>query len=245
MSELVTKQNSAPATVDPMQLLATAVSQGADIDKLEKLMALQERWEANNARKAFTEAMAKFKESPPKIVKDTRVRFSTNAGVTEYMHAKADQVTEKISSALSAVGISHRFEISQNDKAITVTCVLTHVSGHSERTPLSAGADSSGGKNSIQAIGSTVSYLQRYTLLAATGLATGEEDDDGTSADPIEFITDEQLSKLVDMIAATNSNTNKFCSVYKISALNLLPADKFDAAMKQLNAKLGKMKNAS
>lgn len=241
MSELVTKQNSAPATVDPMQLLATAVSQGADIDKLEKLMALQERWEANNARKAFTEAMAKFKESPPKLVKDRHVHFNT----TNYYHAGLDQITDKVAAALSAVGISHRFEVSQTEKAITVTCVLTHVSGHSERTPLSAGADSSGGKNSIQAIGSTVSYLQRYTLLAATGLATGEEDDDGTLSEPIEFITDEQLSKLVDMIAATNSNTNKFCSVYKISALNLLPADKFDAAMKQLNAKLGKMKNAS
>jgi hypothetical protein len=55
--------------------------------------------------------------------------------------------------------------------------------GHSERTTLSATADTSGSKNSIQAIGSTVTYLQRYTLLAAVGLAAGG-DDDGQAASP-------------------------------------------------------------
>ena len=42
--------------------------------------------------------------------------------------------------------------------------------------------DDSGGKNPIQSIGSTITYLERYTILALTGLATKEQDDDGKSA---------------------------------------------------------------
>lgn len=222
-------------SVDPMQLLAAAVSSGADIDKLTKLMDLQERWEAANAQKAFTAAMAKFKECPPKLVKDKNVSF----GNTKYKHAELDQVTDKVAAALSAVGISHRFEIDQSDSRITVSCILTHVAGHSVKTTLGGGADSSGGKNSIQAIGSTVSYLQRYTLLAATGLATGEGDDDGRSAE-IERINDEQHASLDAFIKETNSNLKAFLDYFKVEKLEDLQAKSYDEAMGLLRKKWGR-----
>ncbi len=46
------------ADITPQQMLAIAVQQGADLQKLEKLMELQERWEKNQARKAYVAAMA-------------------------------------------------------------------------------------------------------------------------------------------------------------------------------------------
>ena len=49
-------------------------------------------------------------------------------------------------------------------------------------SPQEAPLDTSGGKNNIQAMGSAVSYLERYTLLAITGLSTKEMDDDGRGA---------------------------------------------------------------
>jgi hypothetical protein len=62
-------------------------------------------------------------------------------------------------------------------------CAVTHVKGHVERCIMKALADESGGKNSIQAIGSAITYLQRYTLLAATGLTSADiDDDDGRAA---------------------------------------------------------------
>ena len=83
---------------------------------------------------------------------------------------------------LSAVGISHKWKMCQSPE-ISVTCVLTHEMGHSEETTLKASPDTSGSKNSIQAIGSTVTYLERYTLLAAVGLAAAGMDNDGRAAD--------------------------------------------------------------
>jgi hypothetical protein len=164
--------------ITPMSILEIAVSQGADIDKLAKLMELQGRWEANEARKAFNAAMSVFKKNPPPIKKNKHVKF----GTTEYDHATLDNVTDTITAALSAVGISHKWKVAQSPE-IAVTCVLTHEMGHSEETTLKAGADTSGSKNAIQAIGSTVTYLQRYTLLAAVGMATGGDDDGGASGD--------------------------------------------------------------
>ena len=52
-----------------------------------------------------------------------------------------------------------------------MTCVLSHRDGHFEETTLTAGRDDSGKKNAIQQVGSTITYLQRYTLKAALGLA--------------------------------------------------------------------------
>ena len=68
--------------------------------------------------------------------------------------------------------------------------------GHFETTSLTAAGDQSGGKNAIQALGSTISYLERYTILALTGLSTHEMDDD---AKGVEYITEKQLSSLVDL----------------------------------------------
>jgi ERF superfamily len=173
------KQEETQLAITPMTMLSMAVSQGADLDKLEKLMALQERWEKNEARKAFSEALTAFKESPLIIDKDRHVKFNTSKGITEYDHATLGNICNIIGSELSKHGLSYRWNTEQNEGKIKVSCILMHIKGHSESISLEANADESGGKNSIQAIGSTVSYLQRYTLLAITGTATQEQDDDG------------------------------------------------------------------
>jgi hypothetical protein len=169
-----------PAPMTPMGLLELATRQGADIDKLKQLMDLQERWEGNEAKKAYVDAMARFKKDPPTIIKNKKASFG--AGRTTYEYATLDNVCEKIIASLSAVGISHEWKLEQEGVDIKVTCVLTHARGHSERTWLRATPDMSGSKNNIQAIGSTVSYLERYTLLAATGLAVTGMDDDAIAA---------------------------------------------------------------
>jgi hypothetical protein len=167
----------------PMTMLDAAARRGATTEELKQWMDLQERWEQNEARKAFVKAMTAFKETPLTIRKNKHVRFETSRGVTEYDHVTLENVCRTIIEALSKVGISHRWSMQQESGTIKVSCVLTHSMGHSESTVLEAKPDDSGGKNSIQAIGSTVTYLQRYTLLAATGLAVKEMgDDDGAGA---------------------------------------------------------------
>jgi hypothetical protein len=106
--------------------------------------------------------------------------------------------------------------------------------GHSESTSLSASPDTSGSKNAIQAIGSTVSYLQRYTILALTGLATEDMDDDGhAAAEPIEYITEAQAIQLKEMAEAAKGGIQKFEKYLNglkppIESIDKIPAKAWD-----------------
>ena len=110
--------------------------------------------------------------------------------------------------------------------------------GHQECTSLSAFPDESGGKNSIQAIGSTVSYLERYTLLSITGLSTQDQDDDGLSSEPVDFITDKQKSELTDLIAESGANEKGFLDYMKIESIEKIPKNQFMKARSILVKKL-------
>lgn len=165
--------------VTPVDLLRRALDSGADLDRLERLMDLQQRYEENEARKAYVADMAQFKQNAPEIVKEKRVQYN---GV-DYMHATLGNVTNAIVEGLAQHGFSHRWDTEQQGANVAVTCILTHRMGHSERTTLTAAKDDSGKKNNIQQMASAITYLQRYTLLAATGLATKDQgDDDGAAA---------------------------------------------------------------
>lgn len=161
----------------PSHLLAMAVQQGADLDKLEKLMALQERWEATEARKAFTAAVAAFKANPPRVLKD---RENKQYGSR---YSSLGNMVTTVSEAMGPHGLSANWEINQGQQ-IEVTCVLTHVRGHSERVTLKGAPDRSGAKNDLQQIKSTLTYLKLATFEAVTGIASeeGNLDDDGNAS---------------------------------------------------------------
>lgn len=227
---------SAPVT--PAHMLQMAVEQGADLDKLEKLMDLQQRWEETEARKAFVSALNGFKENPPRLSKNKHVQFDTSKGRTEYHHATLDHVSSTIGEGLSKHGISHRWNTEQLDGGlIRVTCILTHAQGHSERTALQAVSDQSGGKNGIQAIGSTVTYLQRYTLLAATGMAVADQDDDAQSAAGAapQYITDSQVDDLLKAAVAAGVDEEYICTKAKTESIGEIPASRFAAAFNHLS----------
>lgn len=229
---------TASAVTTPATLLAIAVQQGADLERLEKLMELQERWEANEARKAFVAAMNAFKANPPELFKNKHVKFETSKGVTEYDHATLDHISTVVGEALSKQGLSHRWNTEQLDGGtIRVTCVITHAMGHSESTALQAGSDQSGGKNNIQAIASTVTYLERYTLLAATGLATKGADDDGRKSEQAQTIDENQIANLEALIEEVKADKPAFLRYLKLSRLEDLPSSSYSAAVKALEAK--------
>lgn len=180
-SELITKEQSALSThhTNPMRLIELAVEKGADITQLEKLMDLQERYEANQAKKDFHQAMSKFQSLLPVIEKTGVVDYTTNKGRTSYAYAKLEDIAKSIRPALKETGISYRFTQTQNQAWITVTCIITHSSGHIETSELTSQPDTSGGKDHLKAIASAISYLRRYTLTGSLGIVVGGEDDDG------------------------------------------------------------------
>lgn len=240
-SASATVERSAPVT--PMEMLQLAVERGADLDQLQKLMDLHDRWEANEARKAFVAALASFKSEPPVIIKTRRASFVGRSGgsKTEYQYATLDNVSAIIGEALSKHGLSHTWKVAQNheSKEITVTCVLTHEYGHAEETTMSAMPDDSGSKNFIQQIGSTVTYLERYTLLAATGLAAADQDDDGDGGGAA-TVDEYQKEQIIALIRETQADTAQFCKYMGAENVDQIKAADFDKAIRALNKKKDK-----
>lgn len=166
---------------NPMSMLAIAVQRGDDMDRLQKLMDLQERWEANEARKAYNVAFAAFKSEAVVLVKNKQVSAGPLSGKS---YAELHAVVNAITAALSRHGLSAAWKLTKDERDwIEVTCTLKHDGGHFETVSMGGPPDSGGAKNAIQARASTVSYLERYTLKAITGLAEQDQDDDGGHRD--------------------------------------------------------------
>jgi hypothetical protein len=235
MNELAPIQiHSDVVQTTPMAMLNVAVARG-DTHLAEKLMDLADRWDRTQARKAFDAAIAAAKATMPVINKNRAVDFTTQKGRTNYRFEDLAEIARTIDPILAANGLSYRFRTtSLPNEPITVTCIVSHREGHFEENTLSAGRDESGNKNSIQGIGSTITYLQRYTLKAALGLAASNEDD-GRAAGNDGAITQAQVETLQQTIVDVGANIARFCGRYSIESVNDLPASKFADAMASLD----------
>jgi len=166
-----------PPDNSPMGLLAMALKQGAPLETLEKFMDLSDRFEKNEARKAYHQAFAAFKSEAVKIIKNIEVKDGPLKGKK---YADLFAVVDSATPALSRNGLSASWKLTKDEKDwIEVTCFLSHELGHSESVFMGGPPDAGGAKNAIQARASSVSYLERYTFLAITGLASSDQDTDG------------------------------------------------------------------
>lgn len=237
-------------SITPGQMIAIALEKGTDFSQLEKLMDMQERWERNEARKAFVQAMAQFKAMAVRVTKNRKVRYQNkDKSFTDYSHATLDHILEEVCPALSECGLSHGWRTEQNNGLIYVTCRLTHELGHSEETTLFGPPDTSGGKNAVQAIGSTTTYLQRYTFLAVAGLATADQDDDGAGGAPGQpaqgdaegapadtgRLSNEQIAALRQAAKVARVDDAYICRLAHVDALTDIHPDRYMAALNRLN----------
>jgi hypothetical protein len=191
----------------PMAMIDRALTMGATPETLEKLLALQERWEATEARREFNEAMAAAKAEIKPVIKNRHAGFDLKTGGrTDYDYEDMLAVSQAVDPIFIKHGLSYRYTSKVDGTTVTVTCIVSHRRGHREETTLSAPVDASGSKNSVQAVGSTVTYLQRYTLKLAAGLAAAK-DDDGTGGNPdfAQTITADQFRELRDMLEESGS----------------------------------------
>lgn len=196
------------------QLIEKAVSGNASVEVIEKLMQLQFNWEANQAKKAFVIAKNEFLKIVPQIIKTGAAGFDSKdkRSRTEYTYAELGKVLAQIKDALIQCGLTVSWKRGQSDGTnISIKCELTHELGHTEDSGwFEAGPDATGNKNSVQAIGSTTTYLERYSLFSLLGLAATDKDDDGDGADPPEYISKKDVDLVVKMLEDRNIKHQMF-----------------------------------
>ncbi len=239
MQELIEKTPATPAT--PATLVQMAVESGADLDRLEKLMDMQEKWEAREAKKSYLKAMAGFQKECPIIQKDAHVRFETQKGITEYDHPSLGGMLGQVGDLMGQYGLVRSWRMIQDTGLMTVECIITHIDGHQESTSMVGPYDQSGGKNNIQAIGSTQKYLERYTFEAIIGAASGN-DNDGNDSEPIlETINEKQIEEICEKLKGKNGKVflswvSKVCNI-KMESVNDIPIKYYDWIIEKIGEK--------
>lgn len=229
--------NDAPrmaiADMTPVQMAYQLINSGADFASVKEMMTLSKELAADQAKRAFDKAIAAAKAKIPTITKNAKGHNSTSYANFAAYAAVVDPI-------LGEHGLSYRFRTDQKDR-ITVTCVLTHEGGHSEENSLSGPSDTSGNKNAIQAIGSTLTYLQRYTLIQALGLAASDDDDGrthGKTEQQLRTISEDQQIALREMIEASGADMARFLKIGNLEKLSDMRASDFDAAMAMLKKRM-------
>ena len=244
-------ETPAPATgtalaVSPFTLIERAMDKGMGVEIIEKMIEMQERTEATAARRAFNMGMAAAKRELPEITKNRHVNYASKNGPnTDYWHEDLAGIAKQIDPVLAKHGLSYRFRTQQANGTIRVTCIVSHELGHFEETALEGSPDASGGKNSIQAVGSAVTYLQRYTLKAALGLSSAKDDDAiGSTTPAAGLISAEQFIQLRDRIEEAGITDEVVCKAEKINSLEQMPADQFGRIMDRLATTIRNKKEA-
>lgn len=229
----------------PMSLIQAALDKGVDVERLDGLLTLQERWERNGAIRAFSEAMNECQRVMPTVVKDR-----------ENQHTRSRYATlEAVNHAIKPVYTERGFSISFNEdempsaESIKLTATVRHSGGHSEQfstvVPIDgAGLKGGANKTGTQAKGSTLTYARRYLTLMIFNVAVADEDLDGCSENSP--ISEEQalfLQGLIDQCEAAGDplNAKRFFQMFKLpedATIDQLKCGQYEAAKAGLRQKL-------
>ncbi len=206
-----------------------------DIDKMERLLEMQERVIARTAKEAFNAALAEMQPNLPVISEHGGIK--DRSGNVQSTYALWEDVNEAIKPILAQYGFALSFKVRRAENEITTTGILSHRQGHSEETELSLPTDTSGSKNAVQAVGSSTSYGKRYTAFALLNLTSTGEDDDGDRGGRAPSISKDQFVILCGVADAVKADKAKFCKLAKVDSLRDLPASQYDEALRRLREK--------
>ena len=233
--EATTTELTAPPASNPAELLRLAVEQNADLEKLEKLMDLQERYEAGQARRAYFAAFADLQAAIPEIIKTREVHRAN--GDLLYKFASLDQIVAVVRPVAKEHGFTHRFNFAPAESsAITVTCIVTHRAGHSETTTVTVPPTTGNNTNAAQNAGIMQQYGMRYAYCGAFGIATANEDADGITPGDVATVNAAELATLKGLCKkAGKAHTAALLKWAKADDLAGVEKRFFAAACKTLN----------
>lgn len=238
LAETAPAISQAAAIISVIERAAT--NPNVDIDKMERLLEMQERIMDREARVEFISALATMQPRLPVITEKGRIEVPAKDGKTGHStpFARWEDINDAIRPLLAEYGFALTFRTGvAADGKINVTGVLSHRAGHSEETTVTLTHDSSGSKNAVQAVGSSYSYGKRYSAIALLNITSRGEDDDGVKAGEAPVITDEQADTIRELIGSTGTKVGAFLEYIGAPSVADIPAAKFQAAMKALLAK--------
>lgn len=216
-----------------------ALNPEVSADKLERLLAIQERVMAKRGEDDFNVAMNAAQAEMTRISADatnpqTHSRYATYG---------------KLDAVLRPIYIKHGFALSfgegVTDKPghVRVLCYVTHRGGHTRMYHRDMPADGKGAKGGdvmtlTHASGSAQRYGMRYLLMGIFNVAIGD-DNDGNGARGA-TITDAQvadLEALMDEVGVIGELRDRALKAWRVDSLTQIQTKHYEAIVKQIEGK--------
>lgn len=172
-----------------------ALNPDVDVSKMQALLDMQERILERNSKHAFINALSRVQQKMPRIKKNGAIEFEDKKGNQRNTpFAKLEDIDAAIRPIYQAEGFGVDFNVEYVGESMpTLIMELQHNDGFSKKYSMRLPLDTSGSKNNLQAMGSTVSYARRYLTCMAFNIITEGEDNDGAL---LKSITIEQAAEL-------------------------------------------------
>jgi hypothetical protein len=168
------------------------------------------------------------------------------AGRTKYKYENFADVQRVVDPVFATHGLSYRFSVEQKADQVTVACIVSHALGYSEKTKLEAKVDPGAtGMTLVQALGSALTYLQRYSLRAAIGLAAAVDDDGQGAGGSSPRISESQATELHRLIEESGRSQATLLRLVGVDDIVDMTVDQWGRAKEVLDlAKAEKKRNA-
>lgn len=206
-----------------------------NVEKMERLLAMYERTVEREAAVAYKEAMARVQAGMPQFGKSGEIVVK---GEVRSKYAKLEDIDKVIRPMLAAEGFSLSLDSESTDgKLYHVSCTVSHRQGHSETKSVLLPPDTSGAKNAVQAVFSTiVGYAHRQLVKMHFNIIETGIDTDGTG-EAGEFITEDQAKDIQALIDEVKADKNRFLKYVGVGSVSEIRKGDFERVIKALEDK--------
>lgn len=240
-----------------LQIIAdVAANPNANPATMRELLDMQKEIMADQSKRDFNAAFIALQRDLPSIRRDGKIEIREKVGgervgkvqqATPY--ATFNNIMKTIKPLLVKHGFALSFETEPMGERLLVKGRLEGY-GHERTTAFPLPAETSGSKNNVQGWGSSMSYGKRYCTIALLNIVSEAPEDRDTDGEPNRkslkaakgggfvdvpdrpLVSEEQVVKLIENIEWCGVPKATFCKHYGIEKVSDLPADLFDAALK-------------
>lgn len=181
MNQLAKRETEAVVVrEEPQDLLRLAVEKGANVETIERLMAVRRELNAERAKKEFDDALAAFQRDCPIIEKKKAVMNKGGQGI-RYHYAPLDAIIASVKGLLHEHGFSYSLDTITDDKGVKSICKITHRGGHSQTSEFRVPIDPTAYMNAQQQFASALTFAKRYAFCNGMGIMTADADLDANT----------------------------------------------------------------
>jgi ERF superfamily len=218
-----------------------ALNPDLPVDKLEKLLEMQLKIRAVEAKQSYAGAMARVQSKLPKII---RTKDNDQTGSK---YAPLEVIVKMAAPIYTGEGFSISFSEAESPKPehIRVKGIVRHADGHETEHWRDVAIDMTGiagkvNKTMTHGEASSVTYGRRYVTCIAFNIPTEDDTDGNKPKKPVDLVNEAQLAHIEQLIADTKTELPQFLKWAKVAKLEEIPAKSYQTVVKQLEAKKGR-----